>query len=182
MRLNFTRNLQLGYGFSILILLIVGLFSYATINNLLNSNKAVGHSTLVIQKLEQAISSMKDAETGQRGFLLTGKAIFLGPYKGAYLKTQSLISEVSALTAGNALQEANMAGIRVILTHRMAILEQLVSKNNINSLFPLPIWKKEDLPWMNYDMPLTMQKIPNANYWMNAGQFWSVIPLLLLQP
>ncbi|XHR96970.1 CHASE3 domain-containing protein [Mucilaginibacter sp. UC70_90] len=128
MRLNFTRNLQLGYGFSILILLIVGFFSYNTINNLLNSNKAVGHSTLVIQKLEQAISSMKDAETGQRGFLLTGKTSFLGPYKGAYLKTQGLISEVDALTAGNTLQQANLAGIRAILTRRMAILEQLVSK------------------------------------------------------
>lgn len=128
MRLNFTRNLQLGYGFSILILLIVGFFSYNTINNLLNSNNAVGHSTLVIQKLEQAISSMKDAETGQRGFLLTGKTAFLGPYKGAYLKTQRLISEVSALTADNALQQANLGSIQAILTRRMAILEQLVSK------------------------------------------------------
>lgn len=128
MRLNFTRNLQIGYGFSILILLIVGIVSYSTINNLLNSNKAVGHSTLVIQKLEQAISSMKDAETGQRGFLLTGKANFLGPYNGAYLKTQSLVDEVSTLTADNPQQQANLADIRAVLTRRMAILKDLVAK------------------------------------------------------
>jgi PAS domain S-box-containing protein len=128
MRLNFTRNLQLGYGFSILILLIVGIVSYSTINNLLNSNKAVGHSTLVIQKLEQAISLMKDAETGQRGFLLTGKAAFLGPYNGAYLKAQGLIAEVSTLTADNTRQQANLEDIRSILTRRMAILKELVAK------------------------------------------------------
>ncbi|WP_413667597.1 PAS domain S-box protein [Mucilaginibacter sp. Mucisp86] len=128
MRLNFTRNLQLGYGASVLILLIVGTVSYNTINNLLNSNKAVGHSTLVIQKLEQSISLMKDAETGQRGFLLTGKASFLGPYNGAYLKAQGLITEVSTLTADNPRQQANLAAIRTILTRRMAILKDLVSK------------------------------------------------------
>ena len=119
MRLNFTRNLQLGYGFSILILLIVGIISYGTINNLLNSNKAVGHSTLVIQKLEQAISAMKDAETGQRGFLLTGQSTFLSPYNGAYLKTESLIAEVSVLTADNPQQKANLADIRAVLTRRI---------------------------------------------------------------
>lgn len=128
MRLNFTRNLQLGYGFSILILLIVGIVSYSTINNLLNSNKAVGHSTLVIQKLEQAISLMKDAETGQRGFLLTGKTAFLGPYNGAYLKAQGLIAEVNTLTADNNRQQANLDDIRSILTRRMAILKELVAK------------------------------------------------------
>ncbi|UOE52075.1 PAS domain S-box protein [Mucilaginibacter sp. SMC90] len=128
MRLNFTRNLQLGYGFSILILLIVGIVSYNTIDNLLNSNKAVGHSTQVIQKLEQAISLMKDAETGQRGYLLTGKASFLGPYNGAYLKAQGLIDEVSVLTSDNRQQQANLKNISVILTRRMAIIKELVAK------------------------------------------------------
>lgn len=128
MKLKFNRNLQLGYGFSILTLLTVGIISYSTLNNLLNSNKAVEHSTLVIQKLEQAMSVMKDAETGQRGFLLTGKDAFLEPYNGAYQRATGLVNQVSQLTADNPQQQANLANVHEVLTHRMAILRELVSK------------------------------------------------------
>jgi hypothetical protein len=37
------RNLKVGYGFSLLIVFIVGLLSYLTLNSLLASNRAVAH-------------------------------------------------------------------------------------------------------------------------------------------
>lgn len=128
MKLNFNRNLQLGYGFSILILLTVGIISYNTLNNLLDSNKAVAHSNLVIQKLEGAMSVMKDAETGQRGYILTNKAVFLTPYHGAYQKAVALINEANLLTGDNHEQQRNIAKIRAVLGKRMNILQDLISK------------------------------------------------------
>ncbi|GAA3975852.1 PAS domain S-box protein [Mucilaginibacter dorajii] len=128
MKLNFNRNLQLGYGFSILILLTVGIISYNTLNNLLDSNKAVAHSNLVIQKLESAMSVMKDAETGQRGYILTGKAVFLIPYHGAYERAAVLINEADVLTGDNHGQQRNIAKIRAVLGKRMNILQDLISK------------------------------------------------------
>ncbi len=134
MKLKFNRNLQLGYGFSIITLLVVGIISYITLNNLLNSNKAVEHSTLVIQKLEQAMSVMKDAETGQRGYLLTGKIAFLEPYNGAYQRATKLVNEVSVLTADNPQQQANLVKVHDVLTQRMEILKEFVSKKQQNQL------------------------------------------------
>ncbi len=128
MKLNFNRNLQLGYGFSILILLTVGIVSYNTLNNLLDSDKAVAHSNLVIQKLENAMSVMKDAETGQRGYLLTNKTIFLTPYLGAYQKAAAFINEVNILTGDNFEQQRNIAKVRAVLAKRMYIIQNLVSK------------------------------------------------------
>jgi PAS domain S-box-containing protein len=128
MKLNFNRNLQLGYGISILILLIVGLFSYTTINKLLSSNYAVEQSNTVIQKLEATISIMKDAETGQRGYLLTNQAKFLEPYHGSYQKAMTLVDQVKAMTGDNPEQQRNIASIQKIMLTRLDVLQALIDK------------------------------------------------------
>src|ERR1700742_1384328 len=107
----FDRNLRLGYGISIVVLLVVGLVSWLTLQSLLQSNRQVAHSDDVMQKLEELLSTIKDAETGQRGYLLSGRASYLEPYNGAYKQAETLCSELSRLTADNPKQQANMANI-----------------------------------------------------------------------
>jgi PAS domain S-box-containing protein len=123
---KFDRNLRLGYGFSMLILLVVGLMSWLTLRSLISSNRAVAHSGQVMLKLEQLLSTIKDAETGQRGFLLTGQAKFLEPYNGAYKLAQQQGDDLKQLTADNQEQQANIAAIRNILRQRLDVLQQLV--------------------------------------------------------
>jgi PAS domain S-box-containing protein len=125
---RFDRSLRLGYGITILILLVVSLVSYLTLQNLYKSDKAVEHSGQVIQKLEKVLSVMKDAETGQRGFLLTGKENYLEPYKGAYREAQVVTEELTRLTADNLRQQANIAAIKTILVQRLDILQLVVDK------------------------------------------------------
>ncbi|MDN3548936.1 sensor histidine kinase [Mucilaginibacter aquaedulcis] len=122
------RNLRLGYGFSIIILLIVGTVSWLTYKTLINSNRAVAHSGEVMQKLEKLLSVMKDAETGQRGYLLSGQDSYLEPYNGAYKEAQDLGAELQKLTADNAGQQTNIAAIRDILHLKLDILQLLVNK------------------------------------------------------
>jgi PAS domain S-box-containing protein len=126
MQLNFNRNLQIGYGISILMLIVVGFISYRTVDQLLDSNHSVEHSNLILQKLEKTISVMKDAETGQRGYLLTNRRQFLEPYNGAYQQATGLIDQVAALTKDNPEQKRNMELIRRILQQRMTILQSLI--------------------------------------------------------
>src|ERR1700761_2086875 len=115
---RFDRNLLLGYGFSIIVLLLIGLISWLTLNSLLNSNRAVTHSGEVMQKLEQLLSTMKDAETGQRGYLLSGQAKYLDPYNGAEQQAAYLGTQLKELTADNPAQQANMRNIQQILRRR----------------------------------------------------------------
>ncbi|MBK0378923.1 PAS domain S-box protein [Mucilaginibacter segetis] len=126
--MRFSRNLRLGYGFSVGILILVGVFSYITLNNLLQSNRAVTHSNIIISELENTISVMKDAETGQRGYLLTDKRQFLQPYNGAYNKTLGLIKHLQALTKDNVQQQQQLNEIQNIVTQRMNILQALINK------------------------------------------------------
>ena len=60
------------------------ILDYATcslsINKLLELFADVEHTQTVINKLRQLQTSLVDAETGQRGFALTGEEPFLAPY------------------------------------------------------------------------------------------------------
>lgn len=125
---RFDRNLRIGYGFSLLIVITIGFVSFLTLQRLLKSNLAVSHSGQVMQKLEKVLSVMKDAETGQRGYLLTGRTNFLEPYHGAYHQALNLTDELTTLTTDNPQQQTNMASIRNILHQRMDILQKLIDK------------------------------------------------------
>lgn len=125
---KFQRSLRLGYGFSLFMLLAVSLISYLTVQNLMNSNRAVAHSDKVIATLEKLLSVMKDAETGQRGYLLSGQITFLEPYNGAYGAAETLTEQLQMLTADNHRQQVNIAMIRQVLTQRLNTLQQLISK------------------------------------------------------
>lgn len=127
---KFNRNLQIGYGFSIVILLIVGVVSYQTVRSLLDSNQAMSQSAQVIQKLEKALSLMKDAETGQRGYLLTGRKEFLTPYNNAPRQALKLVDKAKMMTSNNAAQQQNIGQVRDIMIQRMSILQALIEKHD----------------------------------------------------
>ncbi len=128
MKLRLTRNLQLGFGLSLLLLIGISAASYVSIQNLFKSSDLVAHSNQVIQKLEYTISIMKDAETGQRGYLLTGNEEFLEPYEGSYKKAVGAVTDFQQLTIDNPQQQLNAVALKNMLLNRLNILAQMIDK------------------------------------------------------
>jgi signal transduction histidine kinase/DNA-binding response OmpR family regulator/CHASE3 domain sensor protein len=124
----FKRNLIIGYGLSLLLLIISAVASYTSINNLLYSARWVSHTNEVQKKVESVISLLKDAETGQRGYLLTGNETFLEPYNGALEKATVLIGEVRTITADNPPQLADCDLLKNTALARLQLLSELVQK------------------------------------------------------
>ncbi len=86
----------------------------------------VSHSNTVITNLDEIISTLKDAETGQRGYLLTGDQIFLEPYRGAKSQAVVLLDKVQDQTSDNPVQQQSISRLRVIIENRLNILEKTV--------------------------------------------------------
>lgn len=63
------------------------------------------HTHNVITKSEKLLSSMKDAETGQRGFLLTQEINYLQPYYTGIAESKQLFSALQELTKDNQKQQ-----------------------------------------------------------------------------
>ncbi len=56
------------------------------------------HTGLVLNHADDLLSALKDAETGQRGYVLTGDEVFLQPYQLAQKSIQRRLNELRRLT------------------------------------------------------------------------------------
>src|SRR5262245_41640335 len=72
-----------GFTVAILALLLIAVLSHRSLQSRSGSAELVAHTHQVLEQLNGILSSLKDAETGQRGFLLTGEERYLEPYTSA---------------------------------------------------------------------------------------------------
>jgi signal transduction histidine kinase/FixJ family two-component response regulator len=84
------------------------------------------HSYQVLGEIRDLEISVFDAETGQRGYLLTGNTDYLAPYEAALSRITLLLGEIQELTADNADQQANLRILAPALQHRAQQLAQAV--------------------------------------------------------
>lgn len=120
------NNLRIGLGLSLLILFISSLASFISIKNLINSGELVSHSNEVMTDLDGVISTLKDAETGQRGYLLTDDRTFLEPYRGARETATNLLNKISSDTRDNPFQQKNAKELQEIIEGRLNIIDQTI--------------------------------------------------------
>ena len=73
----------LAAGVSVVVLVAAGLASYLAVRTLSDASDQLVRSKETSIDLEQTLSSLRDAETGQRGYLLTGRPAYLAPYAAA---------------------------------------------------------------------------------------------------
>jgi signal transduction histidine kinase/DNA-binding response OmpR family regulator/CHASE3 domain sensor protein len=124
MQQSLKKNLRIGLGLSLAFLFISSLASYISISNLIENSHLVAHSNALIFKTNEIISTLKDAETGQRGYLLTGDSIFLDPVKGTQKKATNLIAQIAADTKDNLLQLHNLKKLQAIVEKRLTYIDR----------------------------------------------------------
>ena len=78
-----------GYALALLMVLVIGAVSYRSTSQfmVLSEDRRLTHEN--VSHLERLLSALKDAETGERGFVIAGKETFLEPYNNA----QSAVGE-----------------------------------------------------------------------------------------
>ncbi len=72
-----------GFGLALVILAVVSVDSYQNLLNFRRSANAVEHAFEVKNTIANLFSGLQDAETAQRGYLITGDDQYLAPYQTA---------------------------------------------------------------------------------------------------
>ena len=93
-----------GYGIVLTLMAIVSIVVYNSIHSLVDSSKWVNHTYEVIRNAETVGASMVDMETGQRGFMITGKDGYLEPFHNGQKVFDELIVKGQELTSDNPTQ------------------------------------------------------------------------------
>jgi CHASE3 domain sensor protein len=84
-------------------------------------------SRRVVQELRNTESLVKDAETGQRGYLYTGKVGYLAPYNLATAQIDSHFQNLNAEIGDNPAQQAKASNLRVLVHQKLDELAQTIS-------------------------------------------------------
>lgn len=125
---SFKRNLLITYGLSLFLLILSAGASYISIRNLIHNTKQVNKTNEVIKTLESVLSSVKDGESGQRGYLITKDEKFLTPYKGAYERSKVRIASARDLISEDVQQERSMDSLENLVNRRFAILQAVIEE------------------------------------------------------
>ncbi|MBB1312085.1 diguanylate cyclase domain-containing protein [Aliivibrio sp. SR45-2] len=93
------------------------------------------HTHDVITNSEKLLSSMKDAETGQRGFLITQEITYLEPYYTGMSDAQKIFQELKMLTKDNQEQQLTLEHIEQSMRLKfdeLALTVELVQYDNLS--------------------------------------------------
>lgn len=124
MAISVENKVKLGVGFIIVVLLANALMSFRATRDLIEHEQWVSHSHQVIHELEVVLSTVKDAETGERGFIITGSPEYLEPYHSAIAQIDGHVEKLKQLTADNPDQQALIPVLQKKLAERLDLLKR----------------------------------------------------------
>ncbi|AMK26206.1 response regulator [Sphingobium sp. TKS] len=114
--------------------LISGATAYLNIQALRESDQSIRHTHSVLSALDKLRSTLQDAETGQRGYLLTGAQTYLEPYRSAVAELPRRLDGIARLTGGNPVQQASLEGLRRHIEAKLAELDESIAASRAGDM------------------------------------------------
>ncbi|AYN03096.1 histidine kinase [Flavobacterium sp. 140616W15] len=127
---NSPLALRIIFAISIFILLFITSVSYKHNRDLQNSSKLMMHTYEINIQLERLLSFVKDAETGQRGYIITKNSRFLAPYLFSRDKVNRSFIKLKKLVDDNPKQQQNLKNLFDLIIQRYTYLEGSLKYSN----------------------------------------------------
>lgn len=115
-----------GYSLGLIILVLIGITSYQSATRFIEASESTTHTYKVLRGLESLLSLLKDAETGQRGYIITGKDSYLEPYQNATKEIGVEIEDLRKLTADNPRQQQRLDILDSLSKNKLAELQETI--------------------------------------------------------
>ena len=116
----------LGLAAAIIFFMATGAVAYFNFQTLKADSALVVRSGDTLTALEDVLSTVKDAETGQRGYLLTGDETYLRPYSAAAQEIGPRLDALQRLTIDNPTQQDRLATVKQRIAAKLGELKQSV--------------------------------------------------------
>jgi signal transduction histidine kinase len=108
------------------IVLVIGFVTLITIDRLRASRSLVRHALTVLAQTDGLMTHLADAETGQRGFLLTNDDRYLGPYRSGRAAVGADTAVLRSLIRDNPSQQPRADALAPLLVAKLDELERMV--------------------------------------------------------
>ena len=119
--------LFLGFLLAVVAVAIIAMLSYQSLQTTTATAANLTQTVEVLGRLESLLSTLIDAETGQRGFLLTGEESYLAPYTDAKDALPDEIRSMRTLLVNRPEQRRRLDALESLANLKMAELESTVA-------------------------------------------------------
>ena len=116
------------------VVLLVGGTIWDRISALHSARYWSDHSYTVIDTIDRLDLAIRDAETGQRGYLLTGDDQYLAPYRDALGQVSFLEGELQRLTADEAGTQSRLEALAPLVQDKLEELAQSIELRRTDGL------------------------------------------------
>jgi PAS domain S-box-containing protein len=120
------KQLTAGFGMVLAVVVVNAVISYQNTLKVIENEYWVAHTHQVLTELENTLSTLKDAETGQRGYVLTGDKHYLEPYFAALSQINGNIKNIRQLTVDNSSQQRRILFLEPKVADKLNELQKAI--------------------------------------------------------
>ena len=119
-----------GFGLVVALLIVLAGITYWNTSRLIDAASSVEHTRVVLGELDSLFSELRDAEAGERGYVITGLPSYLDPYKTALTALPAALERVRGLVTDNAAQRARAQRLTELVSEQLDMLRTNVAKRD----------------------------------------------------
>jgi signal transduction histidine kinase len=123
------------YGGAVVVV-VVGAVTYGALQRAREARQMVAQTHLVIETLAATLSALQDAETGQRGYLITGADSYLGPYRHALATLGADTTALRQLTRDDARQQKHLDTLAALIGAKTEELRETIDLRQTRGFAP----------------------------------------------
>jgi PAS domain S-box-containing protein len=125
-RMAISRSLRTSVP-TVIALVVIASVGATSVWRVYDNDRQVAHTYEVKSALDALLSAVTDAETGQRGFMITGDAAYLSPYERGTATIQDALGHIASVTADNPSQRRRLPALRTAVDEKLSELASSVA-------------------------------------------------------
>lgn len=122
-----SRRLSFWCAITVLLLSLNGLVLFQNVRTIVDHDRAVRHSQDVLSALENVLTSLDDAETGERGYIITGQRAYLQPYFAATKRIGPQTDQLASLASDTQQLAGRLPQLRVLIAAKLTELQLTIA-------------------------------------------------------
>jgi PAS domain S-box-containing protein len=123
MKWSIERTATTGFGLALVMVVAIGVVAYRSGQDFIETNRLVTHTIEILGGLEATISDVVNAESGQRGYIITGDESYLEPPPIVAARLNGRLQHLRVLTADNPDQQDRLDALEVLIGQRLDLIE-----------------------------------------------------------
>ncbi|MGB7316088.1 MAG: response regulator [Nodosilinea sp.] len=129
-RFKIGTRIGAGFALGLTILTLLGVVAYRTTTSLIRNAQREKTSYQVLGYLDELEAELANAETGQRGYLISGQTQYLEPYNQAVEEIDALYEALGQLTLDDPVVSRRLGTLRPLIDARLSRLEEGIQRRN----------------------------------------------------